>query len=173
MRTLIHFCALIFTGFLFGCAAPDQRLPYHFSGDFQTQVLYLSDSVAIEKHLNIYPDGSTKTFYMLGRAHREDSQSAANTGDRFDESVKGNVKRVGASAGGHWLLVESDDYDLRAQKAIIRVTAVALTSGQMYSATDTASFPKLVRANIASARLEPVELFFDRSVILRFHNRLE
>lgn len=173
MRTLIHFCALIVTGLLFGCAAPDRHLAYHFSGDFQTQVLYLSDSVAIEKHLNIFPDGGTKTFYTLGRAHREDSKLAADTGDRFDESVKGNVRRVGASADGRWLLVESDDYDLRAQKSIVRVTAVALNSGEMYSATDTASFPKLVRANIASARLEPVELFFDRSVILRFHNPLE
>lgn len=173
MRTLVYFGALLFIASLLGCAAPEQRLPYHFSGDFQTQVLYLSRLVAMEKRLNIHSDSETKALYTLGRAHREGSELAADTGDRFDESVKGNVKRVGASADGRWLLVESDDFDLRTQKAIVRVTAVSLGSGQIYSATDAASFPKLVRANIASARLEAVEVFFDRSVILRFNNRLE
>jgi hypothetical protein len=149
------------------------RLPYHFSGDFQTQVLYLSSLVAIEKHLSIYSDGDTKTFYTLGRAHREDAELASDTGDRFDESVKGMVKRVGTSADGHWLLVESDDFDWTAQKSIVHLTAIALPSGQMYSAADTSALRTLVAVDIESAKLEPVELFFDRSVILRFHDPFE
>jgi hypothetical protein len=173
MRTPTYFSVFVFGALLLGCATQQKRLPYHFSGDFQSQVLYLSSSVAIAKHLSVYPDVDTKTFYALGRAHREDAELATDTGDRFDESVKGNLKRVGTSSDGHWLLVESDDYDQTAQKTVVHLTAVALPSGQMYSAVDISALRKLVAVDFGSARLEPVELFFDRSLILRFHDPLD
>jgi hypothetical protein len=173
MRSFTYLSAFAFATLLFGCAAPQKRLPYHFSGDFRTQVLYLSSLVAIEKFVRVDTSGDAKTFYTLGRAHREDAELAADTGDRFDESVKGNVKRVGTSSDGHWLLVESEDYDWTAQKSVVHFTAIALASGQMRSAPDVSALGKLVEIDPASAKLEPAELFFDRSVILRIHHLLE
>ena len=133
----------------------------------------MSTLVAIEKHLTVYSDRDTKTLFAVGRAHREDSELAADTGDRFDESVKGAVKRVGISADRHWLLVESDDYDSETHKPVAYVTAIALSSGQMYSASDLSALVKFVPSGVTSAKLDSVELFFDRSLILRFHDPLE
>lgn len=173
VRTFTCFWAFVVATLLSGCATPRQRLPYHFSGDFQTQVLYLSPLVAIEKYLTVYSDGNTKTFFTVGRAHREESELAADTGDRFDESVKGTIKRVGTSADRRWLLVDSDDYNLETRKPVAYVTAIALSSGQMYSAGDLSSLAKVVPSGVTSTKLDAVELFFDRTLILRFHDPLK
>ena len=176
MRTFTYSGAFIVVALLLGCATPHQDLPYHFSGDFQTQVLYLSPSIAIQKHLKVYSNGEAQTFYAVGRAHREDAELAADTGDRFDASVRGTIKRLSTSSDGCWLLVESEDDD-RTTRQPVRVfymTAILLSSGQMYTVTNAVELSKTIPAEIlSSTKFEPVELFFDRSVILRLHHPLE
>ena len=166
---ILRFKLLLAVTFLVGCNSqpavstkPNQELPYRFSGDFQTQVVYLSTSVAIGKYLSVQGDGEVKTFFTLGRAHWVRPELAADTGDRFDESVKGLIKRVGISEDGRWLVAESDELDRNT------LTAVSLSSGQMQSAADITTLQQAVPSAISSRNLMPVELFFDRHLILRF-----
>jgi len=152
-----------------GCATSTQDLPYHVSDDFQTQVLYLTKVVAMAKHLSVYPDGDSRTSFTLGRAHQEDAELASDTGDRFDQSVRGLIKRVGTSTDGRWLLAESEEYDWENRTLVTYATAIELSSAQFHSARDGAALGKLVPGGVASTKLEPVELFFDRCMISRFH----
>jgi hypothetical protein len=158
------------TVLLSGCAASKQGLPYHFSGDFHTQVIYLSPVVAVERELRTHPDSKTEIYFTVGKAHREESELASDTGDRFENIVKGMVKRLGISPDGNWLVAESEDRDWHTAKAVSCLTGIALKSGKMYSATNVEALGKLVPGELASTELDAIDLFFDRSVILRFHD---
>jgi hypothetical protein len=142
-----------------------QELPYHSSGDFQTQVIYLSKIVAIQKYLSVYPDGDVKASFSLGKVHWVEPELAADTGDRFDESVKGEIKRVGVSEDGLWLLAESEELGRGPVQTITNTTALLLASGKLHSAADISKEHANPSA-ILSTKLEPVELFFDRHLIL-------
>jgi hypothetical protein len=146
---------------------PNQELPYRFSGDFQTQVVYRSTLIAIEKHLSVKGDGDVETFFSLGRAYWVRPELAADTGDRFEESVKGLIKRVGISEDGRWLVADSEELSRNTLQPIVHARAVSLSSGQMHLAADIATLQRTVPSAISSTSLEPVELFFDRRMILR------
>jgi hypothetical protein len=83
--------------------------------------------------------------------------------------VKGTIKRVGRAADGRWLVAESEDYDWEKHKPVAYVTALELSSGAMHSAADPEALQQAVGNSfvVSTAKLEPVEYFFERELILR------
>ena len=153
------------------CAAPrplPSPLPCRFADGYRTQVVYLSQTVAISKRLSVLAS-DTQAFFTLGRAYWQKPEQATETGDRFDEWVKGTIKRVGQTADGRWLVAESEDYDWEKHKPLVYVTAIELASGEMRSASDLAALQQAVgdSGQVSTARLEPVEYFFERKLISR------
>jgi hypothetical protein len=157
---------------LVGCAT-SQSLPYHHSEDSAThstsQFLYLSQVVAICKHTTVIGDGTVQTSYGLGRVRWEQPELDSDTGDRFDVQIAGSLKRVGLSADGNWVVVESQDFDWSTRKPFARIAAVSLRSGNVQSASDIASLQLDIGATpvLTGIRMEAVEIFFDRQLALR------
>jgi hypothetical protein len=147
---------------------PPAPLPVRFADNYQVQVVYLSPTVALARTLKVVGN-DTQAFFALGRAHWEPPALTSDTGDHFEDKVKGTISRVGLTASGAWLLAESEDYDFEKHKAVAYVTAVQLASGKLHSAGDATALRRELNndPDLATAKLEPVELFFERALITR------
>ena len=150
------------------CSCRTPPLPCRIGDDFQTQVVYLSPRVAISRHLNVFAN-ETQSFFTLGRVHWEKPERASDTGDRFDDWVRGTITGVGESPDGRWLLVESEDYDWEKHKPLSYATAIQLSTGVLHSANDRAELGRQMGnvEVITRMKLEPVDYFFERQLLAR------
>jgi hypothetical protein len=170
----IILCLLVSVGILvlavrFGEPKASGQLPWRVSGDYRTIVLYLGTNVAISKYHGIYSDGDLKTYFTIGRVgHWTQPDLVVDTGDRFDETVRGLIARAGISTEGRWLLTESEDFDWDAGAPVAYVTAIALGSGKMYSATNIVELRRLSNdQSLSTSNCEPVAFFFDHALLSR------
>ena len=169
MKTYTY--CLVVAFFLCELACFAGTLPIRHSGDFTAIYIYLSKDVAITKSTTTDGDGVTRTRFNTGKAHWfGEPELAELTGDVMDSNFIDTPKRIGMSDDGVWLIIMADTHNSTTQNVSTNVCVVSLSNGEHHfgdTLQDAAKQFKMKPEDLASIKLEPIQVFFDRQLFSR------